>query len=158
MKTFVYNVNDDTLDGNDTIVSVASCTTNCLAPMAKALQGSIDAPTRRLLGLSHLWSSVKQNFVFMERVAVNWDSLYVAMIPQIKATTVDGEAVRLLRRMAATLNDGHTYVYSYYPQDIKNMPFATRWVDGKVYVDKVYSSAFVKQGMRRGQRRARKNS
>ena len=38
---------------------------------------SIDAPTRRLLGLSHLWSSVKQNFVFMERVAVNWDSLYV---------------------------------------------------------------------------------
>ena len=29
---------------------------------------SIDAPTRRLLGLSHLWSSVKQNFVFMERV------------------------------------------------------------------------------------------
>lgn len=113
--------------------------------------GSIDAPTRRLLGLSHLWSSVKQNFVFMERVAVNWDSLYVAMIPQIKATTVDGEAVRLLQRMAATLNDGHTYVYSYYPQDIKNMPFATRWVDGKVYVDKVYSSAFVKQGMRRGQ-------
>ncbi len=42
-------------------------------------------------------------------------------------------------------------LYSYYPQDIKNMPFATRWVDGKVYVDKVYSSAFVKQGMRRGQ-------
>ena len=80
---------------------------------------------------------------------MNWDSLYVAMIPQIKATTVDGEAVRLLQRMAATLNDGHTYVYSYYPQDIKNMPFATRWVDGKVYVDKVYSSAFVKQGMRR---------
>ena len=40
-------------------------------------------------------------------------------------------------------------LYSYYPQDIKKMPFATRWVDGKVYVDKVYSSAFVKQGMRR---------
>lgn len=31
------------------------------------------------------------------------------------------------------------------------MPFATRWVDGKVYVDKVYSSDFVKQGMHRGQ-------
>lgn len=40
MKTIVYNVNDDTLDGNDTIVSVASCTTNCLAPMAKALHDS----------------------------------------------------------------------------------------------------------------------
>lgn len=37
MKTIVYNVNDDTLDANDTIISVASCTTNCLAPMAKVL-------------------------------------------------------------------------------------------------------------------------
>ncbi|KFC10329.1 NAD-dependent glyceraldehyde-3-phosphate dehydrogenase [Trabulsiella guamensis ATCC 49490] len=37
MKTIVYNVNDDTLDASDTIISVASCTTNCLAPMAKAL-------------------------------------------------------------------------------------------------------------------------
>ena len=37
MKTIVFNVNDDTLDANDQIISVASCTTNCLAPMAKAL-------------------------------------------------------------------------------------------------------------------------
>jgi glyceraldehyde 3-phosphate dehydrogenase len=38
MKTIVYNVNDDTLTADDTIISVASCTTNCLAPMAKVLQ------------------------------------------------------------------------------------------------------------------------
>lgn len=37
MKTIVYHVNDDTLDANDTIISVASCTTNCTAPMAKVL-------------------------------------------------------------------------------------------------------------------------
>ncbi|QAY65763.1 type I glyceraldehyde-3-phosphate dehydrogenase [Paenibacillus protaetiae] len=37
MKTIVYNVNDDILDSGDTIVSVASCTTNCLAPLAKAV-------------------------------------------------------------------------------------------------------------------------
>ncbi|MFP2237408.1 type I glyceraldehyde-3-phosphate dehydrogenase [Pseudescherichia vulneris] len=42
MKTIVYNVNDDTLDGNDTIISVASCTTNCLAPMAKALHDAFE--------------------------------------------------------------------------------------------------------------------
>ncbi|MBP2197761.1 type I glyceraldehyde-3-phosphate dehydrogenase [Pantoea cypripedii] len=40
MKTIVFNVNDDTLDATDTIISVASCTTNCLAPMAKALNDS----------------------------------------------------------------------------------------------------------------------
>ena len=37
LKTIVYNVNHDTLDGSETIISGASCTTNCLAPMAKAL-------------------------------------------------------------------------------------------------------------------------
>ncbi len=42
MKTIVFNVNDDTLDSNDTIISVASCTTNCLAPMAKALHDTFE--------------------------------------------------------------------------------------------------------------------
>ncbi len=37
MKTIVYNVNDDTLTPDDTIISVASCTTNCLAPLAKVI-------------------------------------------------------------------------------------------------------------------------
>ena len=37
IKTVVLGVNDDTLEGNETIVSNASCTTNCLAPMAKVL-------------------------------------------------------------------------------------------------------------------------
>src|SRR5882757_515738 len=38
LKTIVFNVNHDTLDGSETIISCASCTTNCLAPMAKVLQ------------------------------------------------------------------------------------------------------------------------
>ncbi|WP_281164204.1 type I glyceraldehyde-3-phosphate dehydrogenase [Liquorilactobacillus sicerae] len=37
MKTIVYGVNDDTLTPDDKIVSAASCTTNCLAPLAKAV-------------------------------------------------------------------------------------------------------------------------
>ena len=37
LKTIVYNVNHDTLTADDHIISAASCTTNCLAPMAKAL-------------------------------------------------------------------------------------------------------------------------
>ena len=37
VKTIVYNVNQDILDGTETVISGASCTTNCLAPMAKAL-------------------------------------------------------------------------------------------------------------------------
>jgi len=37
LKTIVYNVNNETLTADDQIISAASCTTNCLAPMAKAL-------------------------------------------------------------------------------------------------------------------------
>ncbi|MDK4679388.1 type I glyceraldehyde-3-phosphate dehydrogenase [Kingella negevensis] len=38
MKTVVFNVNHDILDGSETVISAASCTTNCLAPMAAVLQ------------------------------------------------------------------------------------------------------------------------
>jgi glyceraldehyde 3-phosphate dehydrogenase len=37
MKTIVFNVNHKILDGSETIISCASCTTNCLAPMAQVL-------------------------------------------------------------------------------------------------------------------------
>lgn len=37
LKTVVYNVNHSILDGTEQIISCASCTTNCLAPMAKTL-------------------------------------------------------------------------------------------------------------------------
>ena len=37
LPTIVYNVNHETLKPTDTVISAASCTTNCLAPMAKAL-------------------------------------------------------------------------------------------------------------------------
>ncbi len=37
LKTIVFSVNEKTLDKDDQIISAASCTTNCLAPMAKAL-------------------------------------------------------------------------------------------------------------------------
>ncbi|MDC0135302.1 type I glyceraldehyde-3-phosphate dehydrogenase [Sulfitobacter sp.] len=40
MKTIVYGVNEGTLTADDTVVSNASCTTNCLAPMAHALHSA----------------------------------------------------------------------------------------------------------------------
>ncbi len=41
MKTIVYNVNDSILSREDTIVSAASCTTNCLAPVLKIVNDNI---------------------------------------------------------------------------------------------------------------------
>lgn len=37
LKTIVFNVNEDILDGTEQIISAASCTTNCLAPVAKVI-------------------------------------------------------------------------------------------------------------------------
>ena len=45
VKTIVFNVNHDILDGSEEIISCASCTTNCLAPMAKALNDTFGIVT-----------------------------------------------------------------------------------------------------------------
>lgn len=49
MKTVVFNVNHDILDGTETVISCASCTTNCLAPMAKVLNDSYGIETGLML-------------------------------------------------------------------------------------------------------------
>lgn len=41
LKTIVYNVNHHLLDGSEQIISAASCTTNCLAPVLKVLEDNI---------------------------------------------------------------------------------------------------------------------
>ena len=41
VKTIVYGVNDDSLNADDKVISVGSCTTNCLAPIAKAINDAI---------------------------------------------------------------------------------------------------------------------
>ena len=45
LKTVVFNVNHAILDGTETVISCASCTTNCLAPMAKTLNDSFGIVT-----------------------------------------------------------------------------------------------------------------
>lgn len=45
LKTIVFNVNHHELDGSETVISCASCTTNCLAPMAKVLDEKFDLLT-----------------------------------------------------------------------------------------------------------------
>ena len=41
LKTIVFNVNEDTLDGNEEVISGASCTTNCLAPVLNVIEKNI---------------------------------------------------------------------------------------------------------------------
>ncbi len=56
MKTVVFNVNHHILDGSETVISCASCTTNCLAPMAKVLNDSFGIVTGLMLTV-HAYTS-----------------------------------------------------------------------------------------------------
>ena len=104
-----------------------------------------------VLALSRLWSGARRNFVFMNRVKLNWDSLYVAYLPLLKSAKSDDEATRLLQRMAATLRDGHTFVYSTSPtQKPVSAPLSTVLLEGKVYVDQVWNQDLLDRGVRRG--------
>lgn len=102
----------------------------------------------RLLGLSRLWDGVKRNFVFFDKMKCNWDSAYVAAIPEILKAKNRDECYMVLQRFAATAGDGHTMVYGGDRRCV--LPIATRAIGGKVYVDEVMSSDFSVRGVTRG--------
>lgn len=106
--------------------------------------------TQYLYGLSKLWSGARQNFVFMDKVKINWDSLYVSLMPRMMQAKGNHEAVKILQEMAAQLHDGHTYVYGL-NQESSTVPMKTIRIGGRVYVSEVLSSELQKRGMRRGQ-------
>lgn len=56
LKTIVYNVNHEVLDGSEQVISGASCTTNCLAPVAKVLNDNFGI-TRGLMTTVHAYTN-----------------------------------------------------------------------------------------------------
>jgi carboxyl-terminal processing protease len=120
-----------------------------------AQAGAQDEParlsSRRIqyaVGLARLWSGIKQNFVFMDKVKLNWDSVYAVTLPLIERAQSDGEATLILQRMAALVHDGHTFVWG--KDNCYQAPFTLKCLDGKVYVDAIWSSELKSQGLRRG--------
>ncbi|GAB2771267.1 type I glyceraldehyde-3-phosphate dehydrogenase [Rhabdobacter roseus] len=57
LKTVVFNVNHDILDGSETIISCASCTTNCLAPMAQVLDEQFGGIINGLMTTIHAYTN-----------------------------------------------------------------------------------------------------
>ena len=109
----------------------------------------------KLAGLSLLWSEAKYNFVNFDLVpALDWDSLYVATIPQVLATTSTEAYYRVLTGMVAQLHDGHSNVYV--PSELGDRVYArpglrTRLVGGYVVVTEIRDPALAEQGLAVGQ-------
>src|SRR5689334_8817878 len=57
LKTIVFNVNHNILDGSETIISCASCTTNCLASMAQVLDEKLGGIVNGLMTTVHAYTN-----------------------------------------------------------------------------------------------------
>ena len=79
-KTIVYGVNDDTLTGDDIIVSNASCTTNCLAPVAKVLNDSVGI-TKGFMTTIHSYTGDQPTLDTMHKDLYRARAAALSMIP-----------------------------------------------------------------------------
>lgn len=69
----------------------------------------------KLYRLGVVYSEVKQNFVNYDRITFSWDSLYKQTITEVLKTDNDWDYYLLLKRMMASLNDGHTEIVADWP-------------------------------------------
>ena len=124
LPTIVYNVNHKTLTTDDKIISAASCTTNCLAPMAKALNdyapiqsgimSTIHAYTgdQMILDGPHRKGDLRRaragaaNIVSAQRVPVPTGSTTI-LTAVVKGTDVTKEGINAAMKAAATESYGY---------------------------------------------------
>ncbi|HHY01387.1 MAG TPA: aldehyde dehydrogenase, partial [Paracoccus sp.] len=79
-KTIVYGVNHDTLTADDIIVSNASCTTNCLSPVAKVLNDSVGI-TRGFMTTIHSYTGDQPTLDTMHKDLYRARAAALSMIP-----------------------------------------------------------------------------
>ncbi|MEM9580389.1 MAG: type I glyceraldehyde-3-phosphate dehydrogenase [Pseudomonadota bacterium] len=91
-NTIVYGVNDATLTGDDVVVSNASCTTNCLAPVAKVLNDSVGI-VKGFMTTIHSYTGDQPTLDTMHRDLYRARAAAMSMIP---TTTGAAKAVGLV--------------------------------------------------------------
>ncbi|MDO5704876.1 MAG: type I glyceraldehyde-3-phosphate dehydrogenase [Paracoccus sp. (in: a-proteobacteria)] len=79
-KTIVFGVNHDTLTGNDIVVSNASCTTNCLSPVAKILNDTVGI-TRGFMTTIHSYTGDQPTLDTMHKDLYRARAAALSMIP-----------------------------------------------------------------------------
>ncbi len=134
------------------IIILAIYITGTLNVNAQANNTSL-SETEKLYGLSYIWSEAKYNFIYFDKVAVDWDSLYKAMIPKVIRATGTKEYYDLLRYFAAQLNDGHTGVWypaSFYQNQAAYAPLSTRLIENRVFITALQHDSLKAAGWQAG--------
>lgn len=102
--------------------------------------------------LSRFCTEVKYNFAYYNKLAFDFDSLCMASLPSLAATSSDDDFLKAMQALCARLDDGHTYIYAANTpgkQDewVRPFPMETKRIGGRVFVTRVYSSFLEAQGV-----------
>ena len=117
----------------------------------KAKLGDEDVRLLRMSGFARMWSAVKDNFVFFDRLPkLDWDAVLDLYLPQVARAQNQDEYLQLLRRAMALLRDGHTGVITGDSLDIPALQIES--IEGRAMVTAVgktqeIASSGVKPGM-----------
>lgn len=107
----------------------------------------------KLYGLSKVWSEAKYNFVYFDKLKLDWDSLYQASIPRVLQAKDTRSYYDVLRQFIAHLMDGHTSVWypsSYYKNEFAYAPLRTDIIQGKVFITRLLNDTLRMQGLQPG--------
>lgn len=109
----------------------------------------------KVAGLSKFWSEAKYNFVNFDLIPdLNFDSLYLAYLPKVKASKSTMVYYKVMAQFGAHLRDGHTNVYP--PEELYQDLYArpllrSRLIEDQVLIVDVFDPAFKQQGIKVGQ-------
>lgn len=120
----------------------------------QTLDTHLDASEKAYI-LSRFCSEVKYNFAFYDKLPFDWDSICVATLPSLVATTTYEDFLKGFQSLCAKLKDGHTSVFSMNnpvnPADwIRPLPMKTKRIGDRVFVTHVYSSVLKDAGVESG--------
>jgi carboxyl-terminal processing protease len=102
-----YISNNDTIRFNIILNSSDTAQTEIIG--IKELPNKI-TDEEKLYWLSQIWSEIKYNFVNIDQLDFDLDSLYKTLIPEVLSSTNDYEYYQILKKFTAALSDGHTQV------------------------------------------------
>ena len=108
-------------------------------------------PAQKASIVTKFGTEVKYNCAHQDKLPCNWDSLYMARLPQIVNTPTDEAFLDSLKLLCATLKDGHTAVWCNAPA-VKDwpLPFFTKRFGDRVLVTDVITDKMMAAGLRPG--------
>jgi carboxyl-terminal processing protease len=104
----------------------------------------------KIAGLSLFWAQARANFVYFDKLPLDWNQTLIDFIPQVQATKNTLEYYRVLQKFCAQLHDGHSNVFL--PKELAKQinsrpPMKTELIEGRVFITAVYNDSLKKDGV-----------